>query len=320
MKNKLLKYNLTAFVLFIVAAICPAQRPPLAGGYKETSKTDEMVVAAANFAVETQMQKDASLKLVAIKRAARQVVQGSNYEMCLAVTSENKPQEATVVVYQDLQNNFSLTSWISGKCAAGAEDKPKPEDKTPAKKDPPPSKSAAIVFEEHFDNNNAKWPVGADEWGEATLVGGVYKVKGMKGAKIIFQTVAVDQTKNFKIEFTAKWIGGKRDAGYGLIWGFKDVDNQYQFAISATGSFIIVKLKNGKETVLSPWANSDSISAEGANKLSIEKSGSQLIFLINDTVVKKIPFEAFAGDKIGFIVNGSEVDFDDLTVTQLEPE
>ena len=86
MKNNLLKYNLTALVIFIAAAICQAQRPPSVGGYKETSKTDEMVVAAANFAVETQRERDASLKLVAVKRAARQIVAGSNYEMCLAVT------------------------------------------------------------------------------------------------------------------------------------------------------------------------------------------------------------------------------------------
>ena len=122
MKNNLLKYALTVMVLFIAAATCPAQEegPPMVGGYKEVPKTDKTVIIAARFAVLEQRDKDASLKLVAIKRAARQTVQGANYELCLAVTSGNKPQEATAVVYQDLQNELSLTSWKSGKCSANA--------------------------------------------------------------------------------------------------------------------------------------------------------------------------------------------------------
>lgn len=121
MKNYLLKYALTAMVLFIAAATCPAQEgPPMVGGYKEVPKTDKTVIIAARFAVLEQREKDASLKLVAIKRAAKQTVQGATYELCLAVTSRNKPQEATAVVYQDLQNELSLTSWTSGKCSANA--------------------------------------------------------------------------------------------------------------------------------------------------------------------------------------------------------
>lgn len=104
-------------VLFIAPSLCQAQ---IVGGYSEVSKTDKTVVATAIFAVKTQVKKDVSLKLISIERAERQVVAGANYRLCMAVNSKNKRREATAVVYQNLQNKFSLTSWTAGKCAGAA--------------------------------------------------------------------------------------------------------------------------------------------------------------------------------------------------------
>lgn len=101
-------------VLFAAPPLCRAQ---LVGGYSEVSKTDAAVVGAAKFAVKTQAKKDVSLKLVSIERAERQVVAGANYRLCLAINSNKKRREATAVIYQNLQNKFSPTSWTAGKCA-----------------------------------------------------------------------------------------------------------------------------------------------------------------------------------------------------------
>lgn len=110
---------LVAFcAIFAHAAVCSAQ--VIVGGYREISKTDEIVAAAANFAVQTQAQQSPFLKLVSIERVSRQIVQGSNYKMCLIVTAKNERQEATAVVYHNLQNELSLTSWTPGKCSTGA--------------------------------------------------------------------------------------------------------------------------------------------------------------------------------------------------------
>jgi len=116
-----MKLNLKTAVMFVAfgiltagAAVCPAQ---MAGGYQEASKTDETVIGAANFAVQTQAQQDATLELVTIERAEQQVVAGMNYRLCLSVKSKNKPATATATVYLDLENEFSLSEWIPGKCA-----------------------------------------------------------------------------------------------------------------------------------------------------------------------------------------------------------
>ncbi len=101
--------------LFVAPVFSEAQ---ITGGYSEISKTDETVVAAASFAVKTQARKMASLKLVSIIGAKRQIVAGSNYQVCLLVNSTNKQQEVVAVIYQNLQNEFKLTGWTPGHCSA----------------------------------------------------------------------------------------------------------------------------------------------------------------------------------------------------------
>lgn len=113
-----------AFALMLfAAATCPAQtpEPPIVGNYREIARTDATVVAAADFAVKTQAGADAAaLRLVAINSAKHQIVAGSNYEMCLTVTAAGKSQQAIAVVYHDLEDQFSLTSWTPGNCATRA--------------------------------------------------------------------------------------------------------------------------------------------------------------------------------------------------------
>ncbi len=109
-----------AFGIFTAgAAICPAQPGRMVGGYNSAAKTDETVVDAARFAVAAQAEQDATLELVGIERAERQIVAGSNYRLCLSVKSKNKREQATATVYLNLQNEFSLSEWIPGNCAAG---------------------------------------------------------------------------------------------------------------------------------------------------------------------------------------------------------
>jgi len=99
------------------------RRPPILGGYKEVAPDDAGVVAAADFAVAEQAQKkDLTIKLVAIQHAQQQVVAGINYKLCLKVEVSEKDSEATVkdvqvVVYRNLQNAHSLTSWEDVECS-----------------------------------------------------------------------------------------------------------------------------------------------------------------------------------------------------------
>lgn len=126
--KKLIKQLSAAAMAFAAFCLAPSfSQAQMTGGYSDVSKTDKAVVAAANFAVKTQSKKGAALKLVSIASAQRQVVAGSNYQMCLVVNSAKKRREAVAVVYQNLQNQLKLTSWTPGKCSVAVADIAAPE-------------------------------------------------------------------------------------------------------------------------------------------------------------------------------------------------
>ncbi len=115
-------------VIFGCAANTFAQPEiPIVGGYKKVEATDREVIAAANFAVKAQAKKQkAKIRLVAVNNAARQVVAGTNYQICLNVeTTDRKnktvvPQSVQAIVYKNIKNKHRLTSWTIADCQAVA--------------------------------------------------------------------------------------------------------------------------------------------------------------------------------------------------------
>ena len=93
------------------------------GGYREIAKDDEGAAAAAEFAVkEESTQKEMAYKLVSVEHAESQVVAGINYRLCLKVGYHKQDDDVDttefvrVVVYRNLQNEYSLTSWTGENC------------------------------------------------------------------------------------------------------------------------------------------------------------------------------------------------------------
>lgn len=94
----------------------PAQEQ-IAGGYGDTANDDPEVLAAARFAISAQSRKlHARIALASIKRAEVQVVAGLNYRICMTVKIKRKRRSVTVIVYKDLKQKYSLTSWTKGGC------------------------------------------------------------------------------------------------------------------------------------------------------------------------------------------------------------
>ena len=129
MKSKLLMMLLIAVggVLLGGATNVAAQTVPTVGGYSSTEAKAPEVAAAAAFAVKTQAKKaKEKIKLVAVNSAARQVVAGMNYQMCLNVETTDRRAKTAVsqivqaVVYKNLKGKYSLTSWTIAACGETA--------------------------------------------------------------------------------------------------------------------------------------------------------------------------------------------------------
>ena len=99
-------------------------KTPVVGGYSTAEVTDAEVISSANFAIKAQAKKQkAKIKLVAVSRAEKQIVAGTNYRLCLQVEMlENDkktavPQTVQVIVFRSLKQKYELKSWAIAACA-----------------------------------------------------------------------------------------------------------------------------------------------------------------------------------------------------------
>ena len=111
---------LSIALLALTGVMVSAQRT---GGYREIDKADEGAEAAAEFAVKAESEKkEMTYKLVSVQHAESQTVAGINYRLCLKIGyhKQNDDVDTTefvrVVVYRNLQNQYSLTSWTEENC------------------------------------------------------------------------------------------------------------------------------------------------------------------------------------------------------------
>lgn len=118
-------YNVVMLLIIGIALGCAAATAQRLGGYREIDKTDEGAAAAAEFAVKAQSEKkEMSYKLVSLEHAESQVVAGINYRLCLKVGYHKQDDDVDttefvrVVVYRNLQNQYSLTSWTEENCGS----------------------------------------------------------------------------------------------------------------------------------------------------------------------------------------------------------
>ncbi len=128
MKNGL-RFNFVIVALAFVFCTASAGFAQRLGGYKEIPKSDAGAAAAAAFAVSAQAEKNtATISLVSVQKAESQVVAGRNYRLCLKVTTSGEKNTADVtitvqvVVYQNLKQEYTLTSWKEDDCGGDDDD------------------------------------------------------------------------------------------------------------------------------------------------------------------------------------------------------
>jgi hypothetical protein len=91
-----------------------ADTPP--GGYRSANVNDAAVRQAADAAVREAGKRRATA-LRRIVSAEQQVVAGINYRLCLEIEIGGATGQAQAVVFRDLQQQYSLSSWTPGACS-----------------------------------------------------------------------------------------------------------------------------------------------------------------------------------------------------------
>jgi len=235
MKTRL-NSGLLLSALALVMTFAMASFAQMVGGYKAIATDDENAISAAEFAVDAQSEKaNKEYQLGEIVKAERQVVQGSNYRLCMEI-SEGGEESFFVqaVVYVNLQNESKLTSWVNSNCGGGGG---ATTGKTPEGYKPTDKNNAGVGLAADFavktQSNNTKTPITLTEILKAEDREPKLGARDFRlclsvtadGKPLVAQAlVSMDQYSNLKMTLWEKSMCGnsRADGGNGSITeGFK---------------------------------------------------------------------------------------------------
>lgn len=164
----------------------------------------------------------------------------------------------------------------------------------------------ALVYNENFRANKEDWEANLDgSSSQITNDGQVSLYLKNDNITYRYNYVTLDQNSNYSIESTIQKKSGKGNEGYGIIFGFKDRNNYYQFLISEYGSYIILGKFEGVNIKICEWTKSTAINiGNKRNQLKIMKFEDEFIFSINGVVVERPKSQDLRGNNIGITAGG----------------
>jgi S1-C subfamily serine protease/antitoxin component YwqK of YwqJK toxin-antitoxin module len=164
----------------------------------------------------------------------------------------------------------------------------------------------ALVYNENFKINKEQWERKfQDNISRITEDGNLSLYLNTDNLTSRFNYITLDQKSSFSIESVIQKKSGKGNEGYGLIFGFKDWNNYYQFLISEYGSYIILGEFEGVNIKICQWTKSNAINiGNKRNLLKVMKFGDEFIFSINGEVVERPKSKDLRGNNIGIIAGG----------------
>ncbi len=165
----------------------------------------------------------------------------------------------------------------------------------------------ALVYDEKFNENINQWKKKFD--GSSSVVtGDDMLLLNITDNKLAVRNnyITLDQSSSYSIESIIQKKTGKGAEGYGILFGFQDWNNYYQFLISEYGSFIILGQIEGVNVNICDWTQSSAINrGNQRNLLKVLKFGEEFIFSINGEVVKRAESKDLRGNNFGIIASGN---------------
>jgi hypothetical protein len=107
-------------VIVTILTLAASASSQMVGGYKPIAVND-WVTSVGTYALgKVSAETKKNIELLEVVKAERQVVQGSNYRLCMQVALAGSDDDFHIqaIVYQDLKNNYSVTKWVATDCTA----------------------------------------------------------------------------------------------------------------------------------------------------------------------------------------------------------
>ena len=180
------------------------------------------------------------------------------------------------------------------------------------------------IYADDFSNPQSGW----ETWTDAN---GSFVAYQNNGLRILVKDQQFDYWsrpgKRFvdaRVEVDAIKLAGPNDNDFGLICRYQDRNNFYAFLISSDGYAGIIKVEDGKYSVLNgtEMAYSQSIrQGEALNHLTADCFGQTLALAVNGQVVAQAQDSGFSAGEVGVIAGtnanpGVDIFFDNFVVSK----
>ncbi|MBS3789242.1 serine protease [Candidatus Bipolaricaulota bacterium] len=166
-------------------------------------------------------------------------------------------------------------------------------------------------YEENFTDPESGWPIvdgeiASKEYGDETYNITIKK----KNYEVVALVPVPVSAKEFTFEVSAK--SENEEGAYGIIFGYEDSDNMYEFIVTQHGYYGFNRKSHGNWSGRGKWNESTYVNEEGENTLKVEvTSGNNFTFFVNGHKVKYIMMEmGYQGGRVGLATWGFEKDFE----------
>lgn len=163
-----------------------------------------------------------------------------------------------------------------------------------------------LLFKEEFSSNIRAWPLGKSATMEAYIQKDYYLIiaTGENGC-LTGLPIPMDRNGDHAIASLLRYNSKSDAEAVGFAWDMKDSANFLFFALSPQGGYGIFSVRNGQMAPLVDWI-ADAAVARGIadNLVEVRREGDKLAFLVNDILVKTLPWATVQGQAMGFLCMG----------------
>lgn len=165
----------------------------------------------------------------------------------------------------------------------------------------------SLVYNEFFYKHKDKWAIHGENNSSTITTQGVSLISTdnrYSCKRSVY--IPFDQRSDYIIEATICNPRGNKKAEYGIIFGYKDWDNYYQFIINGAGQYYVNGKYEGISSVIRYLTAANSvIQLSEDNHLKIFKLGNKFTFFVNGKNIGTAPATNLRGNEFGIIAKTS---------------
>ena len=178
----------------------------------------------------------------------------------------------------------------------------------------------ALVYNENFQQNQTVWEIKHKDDVSTILQNNQLqlKISNDDATTARWNYITLEQKSDYSIESIIQKVNGTENKVYGILFGFKDWDNYYQFLISDNGYYRINSKFEGVNLEIADWTQSNAINkGNNRNLLKVLKFENTFIFSINGQIVERKESNHLRGNYYGMLVGGKgEYILENITIKE----